>query len=298
MMESRPKNYPKLKDYKPSRFMLPTSHYDAEKADRAVRFIENLRHTKGKWAGKRFWLLPWQEQIIRDVFGIVDERGNRQFRTAYVEIGKKNGKSELAAAVALYLLFADNEPSAEVYGAAADRQQASIVFDVANQMVQMTPALMKRCKIMAATKRIVNYSNAGFYQVLSAEVGTKHGLNVSGLVLDEVHAQPNRKLYDVLTKGSGDAREQPLFFLITTAGTDKECVASRPSIEGDTNEDSKEVKTDTLTLQATPLANGYVKAKTGTNTSDDVYNKWYEKVYEPQAEATSVTDPVENEPQG
>lgn len=136
MMESRPKNYPKLKDYKPSRFMLPTCHYDKAKADRAVRFIENLRHTKGKWAGKRFWLLPWQEQIIRDVFGIVDERGNRQFRTAYVEIGKKNGKSELAAAVALYLLFADNEPSAEVYGAAADRQQASIVFDVACQMVE------------------------------------------------------------------------------------------------------------------------------------------------------------------
>ena len=76
------------------------------------------------------------------------------------------------------------------------------------------------------------------------------------------------------------------------------CVASRPSIEGDTNEDSKEVKTDTLTLQTTPLANGYVKAKTGTNTSDDVYNKWYEKVYEPQAEAASVTDPVEDEPQG
>ena len=224
MAECRPKNYPKLKDYKPSRFMLPTCHYDAAKADRAVTFIENLRHTKGKWAGKRFWLLPWQEQIIRDVFGIVDERGNRQFRTAYVEIGKKNGKSELAAAVALYLLFADNEPSAEVYGAAADRQQASIVFDVAHQMVQMTPALLKRCKIMAATKRIVNYGNAGFYQVLSAEVGTKHGLNVSGLVLDEVHAQPNRKLYDVLTKGSGDAREQPLFFLITTAGTDKESI--------------------------------------------------------------------------
>lgn len=444
MAECRPKNYPKLKDYKPSRFMLPTCHYDAAKADRAVTFIENLRHTKGKWAGKRFWLLPWQEQIIRDVFGIVDERGNRQFRTAYVEIGKKNGKSELAAAVALYLLFADNEPSAEVYGAAADRQQASIVFDVAHQMVQMTPALLKRCKIMAATKRIVNYGNAGFYQVLSAEVGTKHGLNVSGLVLDEVHAQPNRKLYDVLTKGSGDAREQPLFFLITTAGTDKEsicyelhmkaldllagrkidytfypvvygltdeddwhdeanwykanpslgqtiqiqrvrdayqealdnpaeenvfkqlrlnmwvssltrfipehiynlgsqpidmheeldgngvlaenanvelehfaflfefdgdqrhirhvlynCVASRPSIEGETNEDSKEVKTDTLNLQATPLANGYVKAKTGTNTTDDVYNKWYDAVYEPQAEAVDTEDTGHTEePQG
>ena len=222
--EKRPADYPKLLDYKPSLFMLPTSHYDKAKADRAVCFIENLRHTKGKWDGKPFWLLPWQEQIIRDIFGIVDENGNRQFRTAYIEIGKKNGKSELAAAVALYLLYADNEPSAEVYGAAADRQQASIVFDVAKRMVEKSPALLKRSKIAAATKRIVNYSNAGFYQVLSAEVGTKHGLNVSGLVLDEVHAQPNRKLYDVLTKGSGDAREQPLYFLITTAGTDKESI--------------------------------------------------------------------------
>lgn len=220
----RPSNIPKLKDYQPTRFMLPTSHYDQKKADRAVTFIENLKHTKGKWDGKPFWLLPWQEQIIRDIFGIVDEDGHRQFRTAYVEIGKKNGKSELAAAVALYLLYADNEPSAEVYGAAADRQQASIVFDVARRMVEKAPALYKRSKIATATKRIVNYSNAGFYQVLSAEVGTKHGLNVSGLVLDEVHAQPNRKLYDVLTKGSGDAREQPLYFLITTAGTDRESI--------------------------------------------------------------------------
>ena len=224
MAEARPKDYPKLKQYTPTRFMLPTSHYDRAKADRAVKFIENLRHTKGKWAGTRFWLLPWQEQLIRDIFGVVKPDGNRQFRTAFVEIPKKNGKSELAAAVALYLLYADNEPSAEVYGAAADSQQASIVFDVANQMVQMTPALMKRSKIMGATKRIVNYSNAGFYQVLSAEVGTKHGLNVSGLVFDELHAQPTPHLYNVLTKGSGDAREQPLFFLITTAGTDRNSI--------------------------------------------------------------------------
>ena len=224
MAEARPKDYPKLKHYTPTRFMLPTSHYDKAKADRAVKFIENLRHTKGKWAGTRFWLLPWQEQLIRDIFGVVKPDGNRQFRTAFVEIPKKNGKSELAAAVALYLLYADNEPSAEVYGAAADRQQASIVFDVANQMVQMTPALMKRSKIMGATKRIVNYSNSGFYQVLSAEVGTKHGLNVSGLVFDELHAQPTPHLYNVLTKGSGDAREQPLFFLITTAGTDRNSI--------------------------------------------------------------------------
>ena len=224
MEKIRPDSIPKLQEYIPSKFMLSTSHYDKTKADRAVKFIESLSHTKGKWAGKPFWLFPWQEQVIRDIFGIMDEKGKRQFRTAFVEIGKKNGKSELAAAVALYLLYADNEPSAEVYGAAADRQQASIVFDVAKSMVEMTPALMKRSKIMGATKRIVNYQNAGFYQVLSAEVGTKHGLNVSGLVLDEVHAQPNRKLYDVLTKGSGDAREQPLYFLITTAGTDRESI--------------------------------------------------------------------------
>lgn len=216
--EPRPKGYPKLKNYKPSQFMLPTSHYDKKKADRAVTFIENLCHTKGKWAGTPFWLLPWQEQLIRDIFGIVKPDGSRQFRTAFVEICKKVGKSELAAAVALYLLYADNEPSAEVYGAAADRQQASIVFDVAKQMVEMSPALMKRSKLMGATKRIVNYSNAGYYQVLSAEVGGKHGFSVSGLVFDEIHTQPNRQLYDVLTKGSSDARQNPLHFIITTAG--------------------------------------------------------------------------------
>ena len=223
--EIRPKDYPKLKNYQPTRFMLPTSHYDKTKADRAVTFIENLCHTKGKWAGKRFWLLPWQEQLIRDIFGIVKHDGNRQFRTAFVEICKKVGKSELAAAIALYLLYADNEPSAEVYGAAADRQQASIVFDVARQMVEMSPALMKRSKLMSATKRIVNYGNAGFYQVLSAEVGSKHGFSISGLVFDEIHTQPNRQLYDVLTKYSSDARQNPLHFIITTAGNDRNSIA-------------------------------------------------------------------------
>ena len=210
--------------YTPSPFMLSESSYDKAKADRAVAFIQNLKHTKGKWDGKPFLLLPWQEQIVRDIFGIVRPDGKRQFRSAYIEIPKKNGKSELAAAIALYPLYGDGEASAEVYGCANDRNQASIVFDVAKRMVEKSPALLRRSKIAAATKRIVNYRNAGFYQVLSAETGTKHGLNISGLVFDEIHAQPNRKLYDVMTKGSGDAREQPLFFIITTAGTDKESI--------------------------------------------------------------------------
>ena len=223
-MRTRPDDYPKLKDYKPSRFMLPGSRYDKKKADRAVRFIEMLPHTKGEWEGKPFWLLPWQEQIIRDLFGIVKADGFRQFRTAYIEIPKKQGKSELAAAIALYLLYADHEPSAEVFSAAADRQQASIVFDVAKRMVEMTPGLQKRSKVMSATKRIVNYSNAGYYQVVSADVGGKHGYSISGLVFDEIHNQPNRKLWDVLTKGSGDARRQALHVAITTAGTDRNSI--------------------------------------------------------------------------
>ena len=223
--KQRPKDYPKLTDYQPSRFMLPTSHYDKRKADKAVKFIEQLEHTKGKWDHKPFWLLPWQEQLVRDIFGIVKADGNRQFRTAFVEICKKVGKSELAAAIALYLLYADNEPSAEVYGAAADRQQAGIVFDVAKKMVERNATLMAQTNLLGATKRIVNYGNSGFYQVLSAEVGTKHGFSVSGLIFDEIHNQPNRQLYDVLTEGSSDARENPLHFIITTAGNDRNSIA-------------------------------------------------------------------------
>ena len=161
--------------YKPSAFMLPDSHYDKDKADRAVAFIEHLCHTKGKWAGQPFLLLPWQEQIVRDLFGIVKENGKRQFLTAYIEIPKKNGKSELAAAIALYLLYADNEPSAEVYGAACDRNQASIVFDVAVDMVDQCPALKKRIKPVMSVKRLVYQPTNSFYQVLSAEAYTKHG---------------------------------------------------------------------------------------------------------------------------
>uniref|UniRef100_UPI004026EB0C terminase large subunit n=1 Tax=Ruminococcus bromii TaxID=40518 RepID=UPI004026EB0C len=210
----------KLKNYKPTKFKAKGSYYDKEYADFAVAFIESLCHTKGTWAGKKFELIDWQEQIIRDLFGILKPNGYRQFNTAYIEIPKKNGKSELAAAVALLLTCGDGEQRAEVYGAAADRQQASIVFDVAADMVRMCPALNKRVKILASQKRLIYEPTNSFYQVLSAEAYSKHGFNVHGVVFDELHSQPNRKLNDVLTKGSGDARMQPLFFLITTAGTD------------------------------------------------------------------------------
>ena len=128
--------------------------------------------------------------------------------------------SELAAAVALLLTCGDFEERAEVYGCASDRPQASIVFDVAVDMVRMCPALAKRVKILTSQKRIIYLPTNSFYQVLSSEAFSKHGFNVHGVVFDELHSQPNRKLFDVMTKGSGDARMQPLYFLITTAGTD------------------------------------------------------------------------------
>ena len=210
----------KLKKYKPTKFKLKISVYDKSAADYAVAFIENLCHTKGTWAGKPFELIDWQEQIIRDLFGMLKPNGYRQFNTAYIEIPKKQGKSELAAAVALLLTCGDGEERAEVYGCAADRQQAAIVFDVAADMVRMCPALSKRVKILASQKRLIYTPTNSFYQVLSAEAYSKHGFNIHGVVFDELHTQPNRKLFDVMTKGSGDARMQPLYFLITTAGTD------------------------------------------------------------------------------
>lgn len=159
-----------LSDYQPTQFLAEGSHYDQRRADYAVAFIEALKHTKGRWAGKNFDLIDWQEKIIRDLFGTLKADGYRQFTTAYVEIPKKQGKSELAAAIALLLTCADGEERAEVYGCAADRQQASIVFEVAADMIRMSPALSKRLKILSSQKRIVYKPTNSFYQVLGGGV--------------------------------------------------------------------------------------------------------------------------------
>ena len=200
--------------------------FDERKAQRVVRFIEALRHTKGEFHGQSFHLLPWQEKIIRDVFGTVrdDDPTMRQYTTAYIEIPKKNGKSELGAAIALNMLINDDEWKAEVYSCASDRQQAAIVFDVAVDMVRQSPALMKRVKIVPSTRRMIYQPTGSIYQVLSSEVATKHGLNVSACIFDELHTQPTRALYDVMTQGSGDARRQPLWFFLTTAVTDRNSI--------------------------------------------------------------------------
>lgn len=201
--------------------------YDPQEADRAVRFFEEyLVHTKGRWRGSAFVLLPWQEhRIIRPLFGIKNPAtGKRRYRRCYVEVPKKNGKSEVGAGVALFLLNADREPSAEVYSAAGDKEQASIVFDVALQMTSLSAPLHKRSRVRPSTKRIIIPKKNNLYRVLSSDVPTKHGFNVHGTIFDELHTQPNDELWKVLTKASGEAREQPLTFSITTAGNNKRSV--------------------------------------------------------------------------
>ena len=191
-----------------------------QKAQDTIDFIRSLRHVKDPWHGRFFTLLDWQERILRDVYGTLKADGTRQIKHVYLEIPKKQGKSELVAAIAIKQLCADGEHFAEVYGCAADKAQASIIYDVAVAMIEQEPELLDVCRIVPSKKRIVYLPTKSFYQVLSSEAYTKHGLNVSAVVFDEIHAQPNRGLYDVMTFGSGDARVQPIYWYITTAGDD------------------------------------------------------------------------------
>jgi len=191
-------------------------------AQKAIDFITGLKHVKDPWHGCQFELLPWEEQIVTDIYGTLKKDGTRQYRTAYIEIPKKNGKTELMAALGLKQLCADDEWAAEVYGCASDRGQASLAFDVAVEMVDQEPELKKRMRPVLSKHRLIYLPTKSFYQVCSSEAFTKHGLNVSACLFDELHAQPNRDLYDVMSFGSGDARRQPLYFYITTGGKDPE----------------------------------------------------------------------------
>jgi phage terminase large subunit-like protein len=188
-------------------------------SDRVFRFFSLLKHAKGKWAGVPFNLIPWQiEQVIKPVFDTLRPDGLRQYRTVYIEIPKKNGKTELGSGLALYGLCADGEHGAEIYSAAGDKEQASLVYYPAEYMVKSNPQLKSRLKVLSSRKRIVYEKTSSFYQVLSAEAFTKHGINPHIVIFDELHAQPNRELWDVLVEGTDTAREQQLIIVLTTAG--------------------------------------------------------------------------------
>lgn len=186
-------------------------------------FVSRLTHTKGEWAGQPFNLQKWQKKFIRELFGRTNRDGTRQYRTAYVEVPRKNGKTEMAAAIALYMLFGDGEPGAEIYSAAADRDQASLVFNAAATMVRDSKALSSICRIVDSQKRIVFYETNSFYRAISAEAYSKHGFNAHAVIYDELHVAPNRDLWDVLQTSMG-ARRQPLMLAITTAGYDRNSI--------------------------------------------------------------------------
>jgi len=194
--------------------------FDQEKADRAVNFVKQLTHTQGDWARQPFNILPWEEKIIRDLFGTVNEDGTRQYREAYISTGRKNGKTELAAALAILCLYTDGENGAEIYANAGDRDQAAKVFEAARTMVDQNQTLSNVSKILASVHRIIYPKRNSYFRVLSHEAETKHGFNVHVAINDEVHVWPNRKLYTAMKTGIG-ARKQPLIINITTAGFDK-----------------------------------------------------------------------------
>jgi phage terminase large subunit-like protein len=179
-----------------------------------------FKHTRGEWEGMPFSLMPWQTDLILKVFGNLDDEGYRRYRKVFVSIPKKSGKSEFGALLALWMLLFDKEASAEVYSAASDRDQASIVFNVAVRMVEMSPELSERCTIIRSRKTITNRNN-GVYRVLSSEHYSKHGFSPSCVIFDELHAQQDRQLYDALSEGAGAARRQPLTVYLTTSGWDK-----------------------------------------------------------------------------
>jgi len=191
-------------------------------AARAIRLINNLTHTKGPFAQQPFNLRPWQRQILTQLF-TTQKDGRRRYRTCLLMLPRKNGKTELAAALAIYFLLFDGEIGGEVYSAASDKDQAALVFNVAAQMIRNDPELEAQCEIIDSQKRIVHRKSGSFYRAISAEAYSKHGFNASVVIYDELHAAPNRELWDVLSTSQG-ARAQPMMIAITTAGYDRHSI--------------------------------------------------------------------------
>lgn len=197
--------------------------FDERRAGRVVNFIEKfVVHTKGRHARTPFLLADWQkDEIIRPLYGTVSldsqyDEWVRQYRIAWLEMARKNGKSEVLSALALYHLIADGEESAEVYSVAADRDQASLVYNTAKRMVELSPALSKHVEVIDSKKRLVYARTNSFYQVLPGDAAGALGTNPSAVLFDEVLTQRDRHLWDSLRQGFG-TRKEPLMIAATTA---------------------------------------------------------------------------------
>lgn len=199
-------------------------YFDEDAADLVCLFFETmLFHVEGPLAGLPFSLERWERDILREVFGWKRASdGRRRYRFVYIELPRGNGKSTICAGLALFMLVADGEVSAKVYGAAADKNQAALVFEYAEKMVGGSPSLAEEVKPFR--NRTMEHAASGSkYVVLSADAYSKHGLNPHCIVFDELHAQPNRELYDVLKTAMGK-RGQPMMVMITTAGYDRNSI--------------------------------------------------------------------------
>ena len=203
-------------------------YFDRKAAIRAIGFIEKLKHTKGKWAGQRFKLESWQQFILWNIFGWMKADGTRRFRYVYVEIARKNGKTALSAGIGLYMLFADGEARPEVYSAATVKDQARICFSDAVEIVKKTDL---KNYLSPYRNSIVYKLKGGTMKPLSSDYGTHDGLNPSCGIIDEFHAHKDSGMFDVIKSAFG-ARRQPLMFIITTAGFNKNgaCYAYRSNV--------------------------------------------------------------------
>lgn len=194
------------------------------KAARTVSFLELLTFTAGDFTGKPFRLQQWQREPIEEFYGTVeqDDRGEeyRHYQYLYLEVPKKNGKTEVAAGLGLYHLLADSEPNPQVFICAADKDNAAICYNAMLVMIDQSPWLGKHVKTVPSRREIRLKGKPGMIKVLSAEAYSKHGYNISCVIFDELHAQPNRELWDIMTFGSGSARRQPVWIVLTTAGDD------------------------------------------------------------------------------
>lgn len=195
--------------------------WDGKAATNAVEFFPDmLHHIKGRLAGQPYELNPWERDVVATLYGWKRPDKTRRYREAMIAVPRKNNKTTLCAGLSLYSLFCDGEEGAEVYCAACDREQATMVFDPAAQMVLKERHLAKRAKVLHAVKRIVVSETGSFMRAIPADAAGSHGFNAHAVIIDELHTQPSRDLYDVL-RTSMAARTQPLLVSITTAGHDK-----------------------------------------------------------------------------
>ncbi|KKL20610.1 hypothetical protein LCGC14_2453730, partial [marine sediment metagenome] len=205
--------------------------FDEKAAQHVIDFFtECLTHVKGDMKGQPFILQPWEQAIVANLFGWKQPDGARRYREAFIFIPRKNGKTTLTAGIVLYTLFCDGEPGAEIYSAAKDREQAALLYEQAKGMVLQEPELSSRSTLYATYKSIVIASEGSSYKAISAEASTKYGYNTHLAIIDELHAQHNRELVDVLMTSTG-ARRQPLIIHITTSDYERESICNEKHLQ-------------------------------------------------------------------